>query len=200
MSGDSPTYGQEQSSRYTRQAYGVAQGGRNEYLNSPFYQGILPIAQNLIANPDVYSPQDVRRVEDSTAAQGVGTYNAALQRTNERAASTGGYRSGSTRLGERQAASDLGLGIAEGNRQTETTALAANRASNLAVVDLGNRLAQIPYGMTMNEANILTGAASAPVWQVQAQDPFSQLLAAGGHLAGQAAGAPAGGGFAGLSG
>lgn len=195
MSGDSPTYGQEQSARYTAQAGQIAHNATSQYLNSPFYQGILPLTQRIIQNPDVYSRQDIDRVEANSAAQGIGAYNAQLSRTNERAASTGSYRSGSARLGERLAAADLGAGIASGNREIETTALAANRASNLAAIDLGNRIANIPYGLTMNEANILTGAAGNNVWQAQAQDPFAAAFQTLGGIAGQAAGAPAGGGL-----
>ena len=98
-------------------------------------------------------------------------------------------------MGERLAAADLGAGISAGNRELETTALAANRASNLAAVDLGNRIANIPYGLTMNEANILTGASGNSVWQAQAQDPLAGLLQSLGGIAGSAAGAPKGGGF-----
>lgn len=195
MSGDGPTYGQQESTRLNQQAYGIAQGARGQYLSSSAYQGILPLVQNIIQRPDVYSQQDIRRIEDNTAAQGIGTYNAALQRTNERAASTGAYRSGSARLGERMAAADLGAGIASGNREIETTALAANRASNLAAIDLGNRIAQIPYGMTMNEANILAGHAGSSVWNQQREDPFAAAFQTLGGIAGQAAGAPEGGGF-----
>ena len=145
------------------------------------------LAQSLGANPQTLTPEVVAQIKGNSIDQAQRSYSGNLGAGLERAGAAGAYRDGSTRLMERDMATDLAGQIGNINRQTDIQAALQRPqdiafASNVLNSNLMNR-----YTFDRDIANVYSGAATNPIWQQPS--PTSSALGGIGGIGGSILGA-----------
>lgn len=178
---------QEKSSRQSAQAATkTVQQGAADYTASPEYQQIVGLVGQILANPTTLTPQAV----DAMNRQAISDANRGAQgfladkMTMSQAPGGAGYRSGSARDAEIQAAAMFGEGLAGANRQV-TLAQAERRIPDLiTAANAGQSLLQNQFGLQQSVANAQLGQAGILSQLAQIPSPAQQVGSGLGGLLG----------------
>ena len=180
--------GQDQVRARGRDAIGHLVQGQENLLSSPEYLMGRDAVQSILANAGrLFTPEMTAGLKANVSADASNAYQGAMGRANERAAASGGFRSGFARDAERRAAVDFGDVISRGFREIDTQIPQLNRQAQLGAIDIANRESQIPYATSQNIANASLGIAGNPIWQQPSSG--ASLLGGIGQLGGSALGA-----------
>lgn len=186
MSGQ--TSGQRTASRYTQRGVNALLGGQADFLLNPSFLQGRQLALELANSPLSWNPQTIQAAENNVDTNAYGAFRGQMGQIREQASAAQGFRSGTTRMQERQAAQGLGDTIATGHRAIQTQAALQRPQDLIAAMQAQLPLLQMQYQWPRDIAATYSGAASNPIWSQPSP------LAQAGQGAGSLAGALIGGG------
>lgn len=182
MGGDA---NQTKASKQSKAGVANAEMSRNAILNDPMRASAASFVQQLIANPFTLTPIAV----DAMNQQGISEANAGANAfLNDRMTQLSGmqgapgYRSGSARDAEYEAAARLGEGLASAHRQTQIT------QATQRIPDLVNAINQITgfvgqrFPLDQAVTNARMGAASNFVSMAGQPSDLERGVSAGGQF------------------
>lgn len=173
--------GETREEKATRQSAQAAtktvQQGAADYTASPEYQQITALVGQILANPTTLTPQAV----DAMNRQAIADANRGAReflvdkQTMSQAPGGAGYRSGSARDAEIQAASMFGENLASANRQVELAQAERRIPDLITAANAGQSLLQNKFGLQQSVANAQLGQAGILSQLAQIPSPAQQL-------------------------
>lgn len=194
----SQSSGERTAKKYTGQAVNTLTSARTDMLSNPLFLLGQQLATQVGQNPLSLSPDTVRGIKNNAIESEYDTYRGALGSGLERAGAAGAYRDGSTRMMERDLATDLSSSIGNINRGVDIQA-AMQRNQDLAnAATVTSGAVGQRYAFDRDIANVLGGAATNPAFSQPS--PKSNALGGLGGIGGAVLGSGFSPGWLGIGG
>lgn len=187
--------GRGQVRKYYDQAGGIYDQLGKDINTSPLFLKGKLLAEQLMADPFTYSPEFQANTLASAFDQGQAAYQSAATNALEQIGAAGGLRDGATRGEMMRLALGLGQGRADAVRQMATAARESRAQDINNALAIMNNMFTTGQQHDVRKADMLTGAASNPIWAQPS--PLQSMI---GSLGGAALGMAATGGLSGLGG
>lgn len=187
--------GKRQVAKYYDQAGSIYDQLGKDIHTSPLYLQGKSLAAQLMSDPFTYSPEFQANTIASAFDQGQAAYQSAATNALEQIGAAGGLRDGATRGEMMRLALGLGQGRADAVRQMATAARESRAQDINNALAIMNNMFTTGQQHDVRKADMLTGAASNPIWAQPS--PLQSIV---GSLGGAALGMAATGGLSGLGG
>lgn len=156
--------GTKQVRKYYDQAGNIYDQLGKDIHTSPLYMQGKALADQLMADPWTYSPEFQANTLASMFDQGQAAYDTATQNLLEQVGAAGGLRQGATRGELLRMGQGLGQHRADAVRQMATAAREARSQDINNALAIMNNIFTTGQQHDVRKADMLTGAASNPIW------------------------------------
>lgn len=158
------SYGQKQAGKYIGKQVSTLQGAQADMLQNPLFLAGQQLARSIAGNEQTFTPELVNQIKAGRTGVMYDAYRGALGSGLERAGAAGAYRDGSTRMFERNMASDLANSLGNMNQQVDIAAAQQRYPDLLNASSIMNSGLMQRYSFDRDIANAYGGAAVNPQW------------------------------------
>lgn len=158
MSGSAQSSAQKDANKQLNRGENVAYAARNALLEDPLFAMLRQNVEQRVANPYTFGPAEREAMFRNQAAIANQAANDFLTNASERATVTSGYRSGPMQQQRILAASGLGEGLAEAQRQVALTGAQQDRQDEIQSAEAAKSFLDFRNSIDRNLAALHMGA------------------------------------------